>query len=246
MNSWLIDFGNTRLKCAPLGDDGRCGAVQAFAASDREAVDGLLRELGPAKSGDRVWLASVATPERSEALTTAIAGQGYLVRRVQTKAQCGRLRIAYAEPLRLGVDRFLAMLAVLQRDDGPWLIVSVGSAMTVDLLDVDGRHHGGLIAPTPTHMLEAMASRFPQLDSADGRAVTFADDTADALVSGARAAAVGLIERSMRSAHERLGMAPKLLLTGGGADAIRAELVAEYLPAPVLDGLAIFAGIVEV
>jgi type III pantothenate kinase len=245
MNSWLIDFGNTRLKCAPLDDAGRCGPVQAFSASDREALDGLLRILGPAKTGERVWLASVATPERSDALTLAIAGQGYAVRRVQTKAQCGRLRIAYAEPSRLGVDRFLAMLAVLQRADGPWLIVSVGSAMTVDLLDVDGRHHGGLIAPTPTHMLDMIAQRFPQLDVADGQAVDFAADTADAVASGARAAAIGLVERSLRTAQERLGTRPTLLLTGGGAEALRTTLAGEYLAAPVLDGLAIFAGIAE-
>src|SRR4249919_970766 len=180
--NWLIDFGNTRLKCAPL-QDGHCGPVQAFAASDREALDGLLRILGSAKTGERVWLASVATPERTEALASAISGQGFAVRRVQTRAQCDRLRIAYAEPLRLGVDRFLAMLAVLQRDDGPWLISSVGSAMTIDLLDVDGRHHGGLIAPTPTHMREALAARFPQLELADGHAVDFAGNTADAVVS---------------------------------------------------------------
>ena len=242
--NWLIDFGNTRLKCAPL-DDGRCGPVQAFAASDREALDGLLRILGPAKSGDRVWLASVATPERTEALSSAIAGQGFSVRRVLTKAQCDGLRIAYAEPARLGVDRFLAMLAVLQRDDGPWLIVSVGSAMTVDLLAADGRHHGGLIAPTPTHMREMIAQRFPQLDVTDGKAVDFAADTADAVASGAHAAALGLIERSVRTAHELLGVSPKLLLTGGGGEAIAADLVAEYLSAPVLDGLAIFAGIAE-
>jgi type III pantothenate kinase len=243
MNSWLIDFGNTRLKCAPLDANGRCGPVQAFVASDREALDGLLRVLGPAKSGDRVWLASVTTPERSDALTSAIAGQGYLVRRVQTKAQCGPLRIAYPEPLQLGVDRFLAMLAVLQRDDGPWLIVSIGSAMTVDLLGSDGLHYGGLIAPTPTHMLEAMTARFPLLNSADGRVDEFANNTADAIASGAHAAAIGLIERSLRTADERLGVMPKLLLTGGGAEAL--GVAGDYLPAPVLDGLAIFAGIVE-
>jgi type III pantothenate kinase len=245
MNSWLIDYGNTRLKCAPLDADGRCGPVQAFSASDLEALDGLLRILGEAKTGDRVWLASVATPERTDALALAIAGQGYAVRRVQTKAQCGRLRIAYDEPLRLGVDRFLAMLTVLQRDDGPWLIVSVGSALTVDLLDVDGRHHGGLIAPTPTHMHEMLTARFPQLDMADGHAVDFADDTADAVASGIRAAALGLIERSVRTAQERLAVPPTLLLTGGGAEKLHAALGGIYLAAPVLDGLAIFAGIVE-
>jgi type III pantothenate kinase len=242
--NWLIDFGNTRLKCAPL-EAGRPGPVQAFAASDREALDGLLRILGSAKTGDRVWLASVATPERTDALSSAIAGQGYAVRRVFTQAQCDRLRIAYGEPSRLGVDRFLAMLAVLQRDDGPWLIVSVGSATTVDLLAADGRHHGGLIAPTPTHMREALAARFPLLDMSEGQAMDFAADTGDAVASGVRAATLGLVERSVRTARERLGATPKLLLTGGGADALRADLAAEYLSAPVLDGLAIVAGITE-
>jgi hypothetical protein len=42
-----------------------------------------------------------------------------------------------------------------------------------------------------------------------------------------------------------LGIRPTLLLTGGGAEAISVDLVGEYLPAPVLDGLAIFAGIAE-
>jgi type III pantothenate kinase len=240
--NWLIDFGNTRLKCAPLAD-GRCGPVQAFAADDREALDGLLRILGSAKTGERVWLASVATPERTEALSSAISGQGFAVRRVQTKPQCDRLRIAYAEPRRLGVDRFLAMLAVLQRDDGPWLIVSVGSAMTVDLLAADGEHRGGLIAPTPEHMREALMARFPALDIGDGQLLDFAADTADAVASGARAAALGLIERSARIGQDQLGTAPRLLLTGGGAEALRVDLGCEYLPAPVLDGLAIFAGI---
>lgn len=241
MNSWLIDYGNTRLKCAPLDDTGRCGDVQAYATSDREALDGVLRLLGSAKTGECVWLASVASPERTQTLASAIAAQGYTVKRVETMAQCGRLRVAYAEPMRLGVDRFLAMLAVLQRGDGPWLIVSVGSAMTVDLLDVDGRHHGGLIAPTPTHMREALAQRFPVLDLPVGHTVDFADDTNDAIASGTAAAALGLIEHSLRTAHARLGVRPTLLLTGGAAETLGAEAAGEYLSAPVLDGLAILA-----
>jgi type III pantothenate kinase len=121
----------------------------------------------------------------------------------------------------------------------------VGSAITIDLLAADGRHHGGLIAPTPTHMREMIAQRFPQLDVTDGQTMDFAADTADAVASGAHAAALGLIERSVRTAHERLGIPPTLLLTGGGAEAISADFAGEYLHAPVLDGLAIFAGITE-
>ncbi len=37
MSTWLFDLGNTRLKCAPLGDDGRLGAVRALAHGEGEA-----------------------------------------------------------------------------------------------------------------------------------------------------------------------------------------------------------------
>ena len=86
------------------------------------------------------------------------------------------VRIAYAEPSRLGVDRFLALLAAHARGPGPWLLVSAGSALTVDLLDVGGQHIGGVIAPSPEHMRAALAARFPALAYAGGEAHAFGID----------------------------------------------------------------------
>jgi type III pantothenate kinase len=162
---------------------------------------------------------------------------------VRTEARRGRLRVAYRERARLGVDRFLGMLAASSRADGPWLLVSAGSALTLDLLAADGTHVGGLIAPMPATMRQALAAGIRQLDVVGGAREDFATDTADAIASGCDGAAIGLVERSLRLAHARLGVPPTLLLTGGGAGLFEgitgARVVLE--PALVLDGLAIVA-----
>lgn len=239
--NWLIDLGNTRLKCAPWQADGRAGAVRAF--DHAQGLAEVMPALGDAAPGDRVWLASVAKAQLSEALCAALQARGFAVHRARTLPHCRRLRIAYAAPERLGVDRFLALLAASERDDGPHLIVSVGSAMTVDLLARDGRHHGGLIAATPTHLRRALAESFPVLDLPLGVCLDFAADTADAVASGAQAMALGLVERCLRQAQARLGETPTVLLTGGGAEALRGLEAARVVAAPslVLDGLAVLA-----
>lgn len=238
---WLIDLGNSRLKCAPLQADGRAGSVRAFDHGDGLAT--ALAVLGEAAPGDRAWLASVAADGLTAALATALQARGFALRNVRALPRWRRLRIAYAAPERLGVDRFLALLAASERDDGPHLLVSVGSALTVDLLARDGRHHGGLIAATPAHVRRSLAAAFPVLDVAMGDCLDFAGDTADAVASGAQAMALGLVERCLRKAHARLGESPTVLLTGGGADAMQGLEGARVVAAPglVLDGLAMLA-----
>src|SRR3546814_11073540 len=67
-------------------------------------------------------------------------------------------------PSRLGVDRFLALLGAHARGVGATMVVGVGTALTVDWLDADGRHRGGRIAPSPTLMRDALHARAARLD----------------------------------------------------------------------------------
>lgn len=239
---WLIDLGNSRLKCALLDAQGRRGEILALGHDQPNALPTLLQHFGAGGNNDELWLASVASAERTAALAAALEAHGLRVRRVQTQPGFGKLRIAYADPSRLGVDRFLAMVAACERDDGPWLLVSAGSALTIDLLAEDGLHLGGSIAPMPARMRATLAAGFKQLDLAEGHASDFAADTADAIASGCRGAALGLVERSLRKARERLGTIPTLLVGGGGAalleDVEHAPVM--HLPALVVDGMAVY------
>lgn len=236
MSTWLFDLGNTRLKFAALGADGHIGpvggAAHADGGLDPDWIDAL-----PARI-DLAVVASVAAPALRMILLDALAARGARVQLAQTLPALDGLRIAYADPARLGVDRFLALLAV-QADGVPTLVVGVGTALTVDLIDGGGRHLGGRIAPSPTLMREALHRRVAQLAPTGGAYVEFAADTEDALVSGCEGAALGLIERSRADALVRLGAAPRLLLHGGGAEALRARLPGVQLRGDlVLHGLA--------
>ncbi len=236
--TWLFDLGNTRLKWAradALAADG--AKVRAHDAASPEAACADVR------AGDRAWIASVATPERTQALEAALAARGAIVARAATRKRCAGVTIAYANPERLGVDRYLALLAAHARGRCDWLVAGVGTALTIDLLDADGRHHGGLIAPSPTLMREALTARAAHLPVAGGAIVDFADDTDDALASGAIGAARALIAQSLRAARQRLDANPALLVTGGGADALCEgwRRHAQRVPDLVLRGLRIHA-----
>jgi type III pantothenate kinase len=238
MHAWLFDLGNSRLKFAPC-EDGGLGEVQAVPHDGRGFSDSW-RDRLPLRL-EVACVASVAAPELRDALVAELQVRGARVRLASTQAHCGGVRIAYAQPQALGVDRFLALLAAHARG-GAWLVVGVGTALTVDLVDASGRHQGGRIAPSPALMREALQARVRQLPAEGGSYREFADGTLDGLVSGCLGAALGLVERSLREATATCGTVPGLLLHGGGAPALASHLPpAVVAPALVLEGLARWA-----
>jgi type III pantothenate kinase len=240
MSEWLFDLGNTRLKCAPLRDDGTPGAVIGIEHDGVAFAPGWEARL-PARI-EAASLASVAAPALTFVLLDALTGRCGRVSIARTQPALAGVRIAYPQPHRLGVDRFLALLAAHARAPRAWLVVGIGTALTVDLLAADGRHHGGRIAPSPTLMREALHARAPHLPVDGGNYGEFAVDTTDALASGCEGAALGMIDRSVAAATRLLAEAPRLLLHGGGAHALLPQLPdAEHAPMLVLEGLARWA-----
>lgn len=239
MATWLFDLGNTRLKCAPLAADGGIGEVVALPHREGE-VAAQLRQFLPARF-DLACVASVAGSALTAQVLATLAAHCPRISVARTQATFAGLRIAYAQPRKLGVDRFLALLAARRRG-GAALVCGVGTAITVDLLDADGRHLGGRIAPSPTLMREALHLRAPHLPVLGGEYHEFAADTEDALASGCDGAAIALIGHSLAAARQQLGAAPALYLHGGGGEVLLAQLpMASWAPTLVLEGLAIWA-----
>jgi len=231
MSDWLFDLGNSRLKAAPVDARGHGDIVAVAHSGDATSFASLLPERGGV-----AYLASVTAPALTTALLEQLAQRFDRICIARTQAVFGGVRIAYAEPARLGVDRFLALLGA-HASGGPALVVAVGTALTIDLVDGDGRHHGGRIAPSPALMREAMHARVPHLPESGGTYREFAGDTSDALASGCEGAALALVGRSHEHATALLGTAPRVVLHGGGADALRGLVDAEWMPALVLEGL---------
>ena len=240
MSAWLFDLGNTRLKCAPLLAGGRIGEAIALPHREEDVAAAMAQHL-PARI-DVAYLASVAQPTLRVAVLDALASRCGRISIARTQPRFDELRIAYADPRKLGVDRFLALLGARSRVRGPVLVCGVGTALTIDLIDADGQHLGGRIAPSPTLMREALHARAPQLPETGGAYEDFACDTEDALASGCEGAGVALIERSLAAATTRIGQAPSVLLHGGGSDALARHLPnATEVATLVLEGLARWA-----
>ena len=68
---------------------------------------------------------------------------------VQTTKQYKNLINAYDEVEQLGVDRWLGLIATYEKyPKRNVLLISLGTATTLDVLPADGQHQGGLIMPS--------------------------------------------------------------------------------------------------
>ena len=80
------------------------------------------------------------------------------------------LTIRVEEPARVGIDRLLAALAAdrLRQRDRAAIVVDLGTAITVDLVEADGAFAGGAILPgiaTSARALAEQTDALPQVDS---------------------------------------------------------------------------------
>lgn len=243
MSRLLLDLGNTRLKWA-LADGRHWHAHGAVGWQDDVAAT-LARDWQPLPAPSAVFGASVVGATR-EALVAAgvTAAFGTPTRWLRTPASACGVRNAYAEPQRLGVDRFLAMVAARVDGMAPCVLAGVGTALTLDALAADGRHLGGLIAPAPRLMQQSLLGATAQVRPTHaGRIVEAADNTADAVVSGCWLAAAALIERFATRMAPALGGSPLLRLGGGDAGTLLPllERPAQVAHDSVLHGLAAWA-----
>lgn len=240
----LIDLGNSRLKAALALPDG--GLEVLGEARHREAGVGpaLAGALAGRDPGGAALCANVAGEAAGRALAAALAALGCTLSFLRATTLAAGVRCAYAEPARLGADRWAALLGARALCAGPCLVADAGSALTLDALARDGRHLGGWIIPGLAMMMEALEMRTGDL-AALRRASTgaspaqFPADTGPAMEQGARLAAAGATEMALRRLEAWCGEPARLLVTGGDAPVLAASLPeAELLPDLVLRGLA--------
>lgn len=149
----------------------------------------------------------------------------------------------YQQPELLGVDRWLALIAVRHHHPLPAVIVDFGTALTLDVLDGDGRHRGGLICPGLNLMYQSLGNGTAGI-AIDGEKIEgdsiLGQSTRTAVRLGIHHAVLGMIERVMHKLQKEW---PQLhvILTGGDADevALRLSAPVHRVPDLVLKGLAV-------
>jgi type III pantothenate kinase len=245
MSFLAIDIGNTRLKWSLYASPQPGAAVMAHGAVFLETIDELAE-------GD--WK---TMPVPASMLGCNVAGDA-IRRRVEeqlelwdieprwvvSSAHAAGISNGYDHPARLGTDRFVAQIGarhrVLSRGvSRPVLVVMIGTAVTVDAVDADGRFLGGLILPGHGIMLKALESGTAGLRVPTGEVVKFPTNTSDALTSGGTYAITGAIERMHRHLAQHSGTQPVTLIGGGAGWKVAPDLEIDHelVDSLIFDGL---------
>ena len=246
MTALLLDVGNTRLKWGVLtdGEIRRTGHI----SQERIREQGLqvLTTRLPRRI-DAVYASNVAGASFATRLSGVVGAHCDCdVHYARAERQGWGVTNAYAQPRRMGVDRWVAMVGAWARLQSTCLVVDAGTALTLDAIDEFGAHLGGQIiagAGTMTEALSTATSDLPHVTPGKAREVAdlkmFARNTAGAIREGAQNAVTGAVERAVRTLESN-GYDPTVVLTGGDASRILNALAKPPIHRPhlVLEGLA--------
>ena len=144
---------------------------------------------------------------------------------------------SYGDPSRMGVDRWLAMLAAYGYESGACCVVDCGSAITVDYLAANGEHIGGYIIPGLNLMQRGLLANTAEIlvdQEIDDFDLSPGRHTSAAVTHGINFAFAALVEKIVAELN-----GASLYITGGdGALFHRLAGTGSYKPDLVLDGLA--------
>ncbi|GAB4349480.1 MAG: pantothenate kinase [Gammaproteobacteria bacterium] len=243
----LVDIGNTRIKWARC-DGGRLSPPQSVAHRDLDLSTVLDDGWGGIERPRAVWIASVLGTERQRAVAEWMIRRWDLQPRfVTSQAEQLGVRNGYRDPSRLGVDRWVALLAARARFHEPVCVVDFGSALTIDAIDGSGNHLGGLIVPGLRTMHRSLTGGDINLDAGTPETTAIAEamgrDTAEAVGYGIRRCLAHFVDGVCGDVERKLGEATQRVITGGDAEQLKPLLRGRYhhVAELVLEGLALIA-----
>ena len=253
MSFLAIDIGNTRLKWA-LYEEGQPGSTllaqgAEFLENIEKLDEGAWSHIAEPQAVLGCCVASDVVRRRAMTQIKERWDQVHTQWVVATAAEAGLVN-GYDTPLRLGTDRWVAMIGAWQRlkaefpvNTPPLIVVMVGTAVTVEAVDNNGRFLGGLILPGHGIMLRALESGTAGLHVPTGDVVEFPTNTSDALTSGGTFAIAGACERMFQHLFKRCAAEPLCLMTGGAGWKMLPAMTRpfELIESMIFDGLLVIA-----
>jgi type III pantothenate kinase len=156
------------------------------------------------------------------------------------------VRNGYEQYERLGLDRWLALVGAYQQVRQACLVLDLGTAVTSDFVDADGRHLGGFICPGVPLMRNQLRTHTRRTRYDDRLAkqaiqsLAPGRSTAEAVERGCSLMLQGFVRTQLDMARDYWGGRFVVFLTGGDASLVVNMLPdARVVPDLVFIGLAI-------
>jgi type III pantothenate kinase len=255
MSRWRLyaDAGNTALKWAVYADGGWPveGRIEVGVLPDAGAeLAGALALAGfdPADCAGAALVSSrpAQAADAEDALTEATGRDVRLLGRDLR----GEIGVAYADPTELGQDRLAAAEGALALTGAPAIVLTLGTCITAQALDVDGRLVGGAIAAGLEAQVAGISASVPHLREAaevalallrsGERVPSIGRSTVENFALGLAASLRGTVNALVASMRSEIGEAP--VIAAGGDAELAAELGARFdriEPRLVLEGLRV-------
>lgn len=186
---------------------------------------------------DNLWLSCVAYENIAKEINNSFDN----VVNIKTIKNFKGINIAYEIPSKMGVDRFLAILAANNyHPKQNLLIIDIGSAITIDVLNKDGKHQGGLIMPG----IKALRKSFDKF-STNNDLMGFSGlkkNTKDSWLSGTESMIIVSIKNQLNNFLSNYPKG-KIVFTGSNANTV-AKYIDENITIYnnlVLDGIEYYA-----
>lgn len=223
-----IDIGNTNIVIGCIRDDEI--VFKARIATDRTRtsdqygveIKNMVEAYGvQLKDIDDCIISSVVPPVFNSVKTGVIKVIGKQPMVVGPGLKTG-LNIHMDVPGQVGSDRIVIAVAALAEYEAPLVLMDLGTATTIEVVEPENVYMGGVIVPGVMVSLDALTSRAAQLPgiSLDKPKSVIGRNTVDCMRSGMMYGTAAMIDGVVDRIEEELGHPSTLIATGGLAQFI--------------------------
>ncbi len=223
-----IDIGNTNIVIGCIKDDEI--VVKARIATDRTRtsdqygveIKNMIEALGVNVSEiEDCIISSVVPPVFNSVKTGVIKILGKQPMVVGPGLKTG-LNIKVDVPSQVGSDRIVIAVAALAEYEAPLILMDMGTATTIEVVEPGNAYLGGVIFPGVRVSLDALTSRAAQLPgiSLDKPKNVIGKNTVDCMRSGMMYGTAAMVDGIVDRIEEELGHRSTIIATGGLAQFI--------------------------
>ncbi|GLR69415.1 type III pantothenate kinase [Agaribacter marinus] len=183
----LIDIGNTSVKYALYSPQTPLHALDVARAP-------LMELVSKAMIADHIYVCNVKENSTLIDFMQELDAVKHKITIVNTKAEAFGIKNSYSDVTKMGVDRWMCMLACRALESKNFLVFHAGTAITCDAV-VGNKHLGGWICAGFMMSRSAVVANADKVNDKQSSLATlrFGNDTGDCVANGALAQLIGLV-----------------------------------------------------
>lgn len=236
----LVDMGNTRTKFCSFESD-IFGDTESI--SNAELSNEWMNHHW--QQASKLVVASVAEDKVTKIIKAWCRSNDIELVNVETENHHFDVVNGYQNYRQLGVDRWLALLGARRIFPAQTcIIIDAGTATTVDVLDAQGKHHGGWILAGIDTLIDSIQLKTAKVtgEKLSLEGLNFGKNTSENLDQAAWAATLGLINQAKALVEAQGIEVSQVIVTGGNAEKLLSlsGRAYEYEPQLIFHGLATY------